>query len=264
MEQEIKNKEQGTRKQENRNLHTMKAMIFAAGKGTRLQPLTNTIPKALVKINGIPMLEIVIKKLIGNDFDEIIINLHHFSKQIIEFIEMKNSFGIRIEFSIEEEKLLNTGGGLKNAKDFFNDDKDFLLHNVDIISEINLKEVYSFHQNNNALATVVVKDRKTSRYLLFDEENLLAGWENIKTGEKIISRKLNKNLTPLAFCGIHIINPRIFDLINEKGAFSIIDLYLRLSKDQKIMAFDIDHTFWTDIGKPEELISLQDLALFNR
>ena len=228
-------------------------MIFAAGKGTRLQPLTNIIPKALVKVNGTPMLEILIRKLIKNGFDEIIINLHHFPEQIIDFLEKKNNFGIRIEFSIEKEKLLNTGGGLKNVKDFFNDGKDFLLHNVDIISDINLKDSYDQHLRNNVLATLAVKKRKTSRYLLFDEANLLAGWENIKTGEKIISRVVNKKLIPLAFSGIHIINPRIFDMINEEGAFSIIDLYLRLAKDQKIMAFDIGKTFWMDIGKREEL-----------
>lgn len=232
----------------------MKAMIFAAGKGTRLQPLTNTIPKALVKVNGTTMLEILIRKLIKNGFDEIIINLHHFPEQIIEFLKMKNYFGIRIEFSYENEELLNTGGGLKNAKDFFNDGKDFLLHNVDILSDINLKDFYDIHLKNNALVSLAVKNRQTSRYLLFDEDYLLAGWENIKTGEKIISRKHHEKLIPLAFNGVHIINPGIFDMINKEGAFSIIDLYLRLAKDQKIMAFDIENTFWTDIGKPEELI----------
>ncbi|MBI9037944.1 MAG: nucleotidyltransferase family protein [Bacteroidales bacterium] len=231
----------------------MKAMIFAAGKGTRLRPLTDTIPKALVKIKGISMLEIVIRKLIENGFDEIIINLHHFPEQIIDFVEKKKYFGIKIEFSIEDEKLLNTGGGLTNTKDFFNDDKDFLLHNVDILSEVNLKNVYKFHLKNNALATLIVKKRQTSRYLLFDENNLLAGWENIKTGERIISREFSEKLIPLAFSGIHFINPRIFDLIDESGSFSIIDLYLRLSKTQKIMAYDIGNTFWLDIGKPEEL-----------
>jgi len=229
-------------------------MIFAAGKGTRLQPLTDTIPKALVKVNGTPMLEILIRKLIKNGFDEIIINLHHFPEQIIEFIGKKNYFGIRIEFSFEKEKLLNTGGGLKNAKDFFNDGKDFLLHNVDIISDINLKEFYNIHLKNKALITLAVKNRQTSRYLLFDEDNLLAGWENIKTGEKIISRKDYEKLIHLAFSGIHIINPKVFNLIDETGDFSIIDLYLRLVKNQKIMAYDIGKTFWIDIGKPEELI----------
>lgn len=236
----------------------MKAMIFAAGRGTRLQPLTNTIPKALVKVKGTPMLEILIRKLIKNGFDEIIINLHHFPEQIIDFIKKKNYFGIRIEFSFEKENLLNTGGGLKNAKNFFNDGKDFLLHNVDILSDINLKGFYNIHLKSNALVSLAVKNRQTSRYLLFDEDYLLAGWENIKTGEKIISRKLNKKLIPFAFSGIHIINPRIFDLINEEGAFSIIDLYLRLAKDQKIMAFDIGNTFWKDIGKPEELILINN------
>lgn len=231
----------------------MKAMIFAAGKGTRLQPLTNTIPKALVEVNGIPMIEIIIRNLIKSGFDEIIINLHHFPEQIIEFIRKKKNFGIEIEFSIEEEKLLNTGGGLRKAKEFFNDDKDFLLHNVDIISDINLKNIYCQHLKNKALATLAVKKRQTSRYLLFDEDNLLAGWENIKSGEKIISKEENKKLIPLAFSGIHIINPRIFDLIDESGSFSIIDLYLRLAKTQKIMAFDIGKTFWMDIGKMEEL-----------
>ncbi|MGB1243748.1 MAG: sugar phosphate nucleotidyltransferase, partial [Chitinophagales bacterium] len=162
----------------------MKAMIFAAGLGTRLRPLTNDKPKALVEVNGKPLLEIVILQLKRYGFRDIVVNVHYFAKQIIRFLEAKNNFGIHIQISDESDLLLETGGGLQKAKHFLcSDDEPFLVHNVDILSDINLKALYQSHLEGSPLATLVVRNRKTSRYLLFDETNRLCGWKNVKTGE---------------------------------------------------------------------------------
>lgn len=237
----------------------MKAMIFAAGLGTRLQPLTNSKPKALVEIEGIALLEIVIKNIMRQGFDEIIINLHHFAHQIVDFIERKKSFGIKITFSDETGKLLNTGGGLKKARHFLSGKEPFLVHNTDIISTIDLKDMYNRHKQTEALATLAVRDRQTSRYLLFTKKNRLRGWKNKKTGETKIANPGNDSLTPLAFSGIQIISPKIFELFIENGAFSIIDTYLRLCEKHRIVAYQHDHTTWIDVGKIQNLdIKLAD------
>jgi NDP-sugar pyrophosphorylase family protein len=236
-----------------RILKVMKAIIFAAGKGTRLKPFTDTIPKALVEINGVTLLETTIKKLILFGFNEIIINVHHFADQVIEFLKEKNNFGIRIEISDERDLLLDTGGGLKKASKFFDDNKPFLAHNVDIISNVNLKDMYEFHINSNVLATVAVKDRESQRYFLFNEAGILSGWGNTKTNEEIITRPKSTPLTKLAFSGIHVINPAIFSLMPEENVFSITNFYLNLSCLHNINAYKHDETFWIDLGKVENL-----------
>ncbi len=235
----------------------MKAIIFAAGLGTRLRPLTYSKPKALIEINGTPLLEIIIKKLKFYGFNDIIINVHYFAEQIIDFLKQKNNFDINISISDETDFLLDTGGGLKKTEWFFNDNKPFLVHNVDILSNIDLKQLYEFHIHSKALVTLAVKNKQTSRCLLFDNNNQLCGWKNIKTDKtediKTV-KKYNISLTPLAFSGIHIINPSIFDLIKEKGKFSIIDVYLRLAKDNRIIGFSNNNFLWIDVGKKENLI----------
>lgn len=229
----------------------MKAMIFAAGLGTRLRPLTNNLPKALFEIKGKPLLEITIDKLIQNGFDEIIVNVHHFAEQVIYFLT-KKKFNAKIGISDESDKLLDTGGGLKKAKWFFDDGEPFLLHNVDIISDINLNEFYKIHLKNKSIATLAVQKRKSSRYLLFDEDNFLCGWENVKTGEKIISK--NKYpLSRLAFSGIHVVDPKLFSYFPNKEIFSIIDVYLNAARKEKIKLFLHNDSFWQDIGKIEDL-----------
>ncbi|MDY6799771.1 MAG: nucleotidyltransferase family protein [Bacteroidota bacterium] len=238
----------------------MKAMIFAAGKGTRLQPFTDSMPKALVKINGIPMLERVIQKLIQSGVDEIIINVHHFAKQIIDFLEEKDHFGIRIEISNEENELLDTGGGLKKASWFFNDNKPFIVHNVDILSNIDLVKILEYHQQNNALVTLAVRERKSSRYFLFNHQNRLCGWEHIKTGE-IINHNTSNKIKKFAFSGIHIINPEIFNYWPVLSKFSIVKTYLDLSHNHPIMAFPHNQDYWFDIGKPDNLKEAE--AFFN-
>lgn len=230
----------------------MKAMIFAAGLGTRLQPITNDKPKALVEVNNKTLLEIVIQRLQKFGFTEIIVNVHHFADQIIEYLKANDNFGMQIAISDESDKLLDTGGGLKKAKSFF-DDQPFLVHNVDIISDINLADLYKFHFNSKALSTVAVRNRVSSRYLLFNDNNLLSGWKNVKTGETIITREPEDELKPLAFSGIHVIDPEIFVLMPDEEVFSIIDLYLTISRKEKILAYRDDNSFWQDVGKIEDL-----------
>ena len=228
-------------------------MIFAAGLGTRLAPLTDTLPKALVPLAGKPMLQWLIEKLAANGFDEIIINVHHFAGQVIGFVRLNNSFGLHIEFSDETGQLLETGGGLLKASWFFNDNQPFLVHNVDIISDINLGKMISYHIDNKSIATLAVSRRATSRYFLFDENMLLRGWKNMKTGEEKIPVKPATNLEPLAFSGVHVVNPEIFSLITETGRFSINDVYLRLCSLYPVKAYLGENNYWFDLGKPQDL-----------
>jgi NDP-sugar pyrophosphorylase family protein len=238
----------------------MRAMILAAGIGSRLRPITDTRPKALVEINKIPLLEIVIKRLISFGFNEIIINTYHFADQILNFLKQKNNFDVDIVISNESKKLLGTCGGLKNASWFFNEKNPFLLHNVDVISNIDLNDLISFHAKSGSIATLAVKNRQTSRYLLFDDKKILCGWENKKTGEKIISRKSESKLHPMAFSGIHVIDPVIFSFKKMEESFSIIDFYLHLAKEHKISSYEHNDSYWFDVGKKENLAEIEKRA----
>ena len=230
----------------------MKAMIFAAGLGTRLKPLTDNTPKALIEVNGITLLEHAIRKLIENNVTEIIVNIHYLGQQIIDFLTEKKNFGIRIEISDERNELLDSGGGLKKASWFFNDDKPFILYNVDILSNININDMLQYHINSNSQVTLAVRQRKSSRYLLFNNELNLCGWKNIKTSEEIISKTVS-NPKQLAFSGIHILNPEIFNCLNQSGKFSIINFYLDISKIHFIKAYEHNADYWFDIGDINKL-----------
>jgi len=231
----------------------MKAMVFAAGLGTRLKPVTDKIPKPLIEINGKPVIEYVLERLIKNGVDEVIINIHHFGSQIVDYIDSKKSYGIRIEFSDESDLLLDTGGGLKKAYWFFNDSKPFILYNGDILSDIDLKKMYNAHAASGAIATLAVRNRKTSRYFLFDKNNILCGWRNSKTEEEIIKRQYSSELSPLAFSGIHIINPLLFRYFPGEVKFSMVELYLNMAPEEIIKGYDHSGDKWIDIGKPESL-----------
>lgn len=242
----------------------MKAMIFAAGLGTRLKPLTDSIPKALVPVGGKPLLEHVVQKLKRAGYDEIIINVHHFANQIIDFVKSKNSFDIRIEFSDETDKLLDTGGAIKKASWFFDDGKPFLIHNVDILSNIDLGELYKAHIENGADASMVVSYRDTFRYLLFDDAGRLSGWINEKTGEvkpaefKPDAQKYQK----LAFSGIQIFNPSLFDSFEDyPDRFSIIDYYLNICNKKEVISFVPDNFSMVDVGKIDTLHEIDDFLL---
>ena len=224
----------------------MKAMILAAGRGTRLRPLTNHSPKALVEIGGRTLLEITLKRIASYGIREVIVNAHHFADSIVEYLQKNHNFGLQIEIS-REEVLLDTGGGLKKASWFFaGDSEPFLLHNVDVISTIDLRRMVQFHEEHQPLATLAVQGRKTSRALLFDREGHLRVRQE---GE------VPAGMDALAFSGIHVISPRLLGLITEQGTFSIIDSYLRLAaQGERILAFRADQYYWQDLGKPENLL----------
>lgn len=231
----------------------MKAMIFAAGLGTRLKPFTETMPKALVPVAGVPMIEILIRHLMLDGITDIIINVHHFAGQVIGFLEQHNNFGANITISHEAELLLDTGGGLQKASWFFSDNQPFLVHNVDVMSDLKYSEMFQFHENSGAIATLAVSNRQTSRYFLFDETMQLCGWENTKTGEVKIVRSECQDLRRFAFSGIHILSTDIFKFIKQSGKFSIIDTYLQLAAKHKVTGFVHNPVNWVDMGKPDEL-----------
>jgi NDP-sugar pyrophosphorylase family protein len=232
----------------------MKAMILAAGYGTRLKPLTDNKPKALVEIRGIPLIEIVIKRLIHFGFTDIIINLHHFAGQLSDFIKLKNNFGINIRFSDESELLLDTGGGIKNAAWFFSDGKPFLIYNVDILSDINLGDLYDYHCKSRSLVTLAVSNRETIRKLGFDSNGQLCEWVNLSSGERKISRQAEGPLQLLAYSGTHVIDPAIFNLMTETGVFSIMNVYLRLAKEHPIKAYIHEPKHWYEMGKYQQVV----------
>jgi len=236
-----------------------KAMIFAAGLGTRLKPLTDTKPKALVPINGRVLLEYAIETVSKFGFDDIVINIHHFANDVRQFVESKDWGNVRISFSDESDELRNTGGGLKYASWFF-DDKPFLVYNVDIITTLYLDKLYECHISNKGLATLAVSDRKTSRYLLFDKDDKLSGGINKSSGEQRNVQGNIEALTALAFSGIQVISPKIFDMLTETGNFSIIDAYLRLSMSENIFAYNHTGAKWMDVGKIGELAEAERLA----
>src|SRR5882757_3395212 len=231
----------------------MRAMILAAGRGTRLRPLTDTRPKALVELAGRTLLEITLSRLRTFSFNEVIINVHHFADMVTDYLMSHNNFGMRIEIS-REEVLLDTGGGLKKAGWFFLDDSSrldepFLLHNVDVISNIELARMLQFHTENHALATLAVQPRETSRPLLFDNHLQLSGRRVGPDQEPEIVRPAS-NPNSLAFSGIHILSPRLLPMLTEEGIFSIIPSYLRLAaQGQKILAFRADQYYWRDLGQ---------------
>jgi NDP-sugar pyrophosphorylase family protein len=233
----------------------MKAMILAAGLGTRLRPLTDQCPKALVEIDGRPMLEITLSRLRTFGVSDVVINTFHFPELIETYLREKNNFGINIKV-ILEGTLLDTGGGLKNAAHFFqqsaDDDEPFIVHNVDVLSTIDLQRIIEVHKKNHALATLAVQDRKTSRRLLFDDRLSLCGRRSDNNAAELVGNK--QPSYELAFSGIHIISPRLLSMLTEEGAFSIIDSYLRLaSEGEKILAFRADEYYWRDLGRPESV-----------
>jgi mannose-1-phosphate guanylyltransferase len=235
----------------------MKAMVLAAGLGTRLRPLTDDRPKALVQVAGRTLLEITLARLHVFGIHDVIVNVHHFADKVTSFLKEHENFGMHIEVS-REEMLLDTGGGLKKAGWFFLEQSDlaqepFILHNVDVVSTIDLQRMVQFHKDNQALATLAVQHRETSRYLLFGEQFQLCGRRVGREGNPQIVRAAPK-MEALAFSGIHVISPRFLTMMKEEGVFSIIDTYLRIAASgEKIIAFRADDCYWRDLGKPADL-----------
>lgn len=239
----------------------MKAMVLAAGLGTRLRPLTNDRPKALVEIAGRTLLEITLTRLREFGIREVIVNVHHFADQVAEYLKARGNFGMRVEVS-REEVLLDTGGGLKRAGWFFREsggrpDEPFLLHNVDVISTIDFRAMLAVHEKAGALATLAVQERDSSRLLLFDEEMRLCGRRVGRDAQEQVVR-VAASPKALAFSGVHVISPRLISLMNEDGVFSIIDVYLRLARaGETIQGWRADEFYWRDLGKVESVVAAE-------
>lgn len=238
----------------------MKAMVLAAGLGTRLRPLTDDRPKALVEVAGRTLLEITLARLREFGVREAIVNVHHFADMVVDYLKANSNFEMRIEVS-REDMLLDTGGGLKKAAWFFLEDSDeegekeapFILHNADVLSTIDLRRMVRAHAERRALATLAVQERETSRYLLFDDQLQLCGRRAAREGKPEIVRPAQQPLA-LAFSGIHVVSPRLLPMMKEEGVFSIIDSYLRLAGEgERIQAFRADEYYWRDLGTPESL-----------
>ncbi len=239
----------------------MKAMVLAAGLGTRLRPLTDDRPKALVEVAGRTMLDITLARLRTFGIREVIVNAHHFAGMVADYLKANDNFGMHIEIS-REETLLDTGGGLKKAAYFFQEnsggrDEPFILHNVDVVSSIDLRRMVQFHHDNRALATLAVHDRKSSRYLLFDQKLQLRGRKSGRDPEPEPLQPSGQTQA-LAFSGMHVISPRLLTMMVEEGAFSIIDCYLRLARSgETILAFRADEYDWHDLGTPDKLLQAE-------
>jgi N-acetyl-alpha-D-muramate 1-phosphate uridylyltransferase len=226
----------------------MKAMILAAGLGTRLKPFTELHPKALYQVDGKTLLEHSLVHIRSAGITEVIVNVHHFADQIIEYLNINNNFGLTISISDETGELLETGGGVKKAGWFFNGCDCALIRNVDILSDLDLAKMARSHMHSKSLATLAVRNRDTSRYFLFDDRMKLCGWENRKTGEKRLSHE-NDNCRAFAFSGIQLLDPAIFSMITEEGKFSLTALYLRLASDHPITGYLEDGIVWKDLGR---------------
>lgn len=234
-------------------------MIFAAGIGSRLKPITDTMPKALVPVGGVPMLQRTLLRLKEAGFTDVTINIHHFGQQIIDFLQQNDNFGLDIHISDERDELLDTGGGILKARPFLEGDEPFLVHNVDILSNIDLRQVYDSHVQSGADATLLVSDRTTTRKLLFDKEMRMQGWLNHSTGEVLPEDFvwMPEQHRELAFEGIHVISPTLFKYMGEgtqwQGKFSIIPFYLSVCKQLHLRGYELKDITWFDIGKPETL-----------
>ncbi|MBE6310611.1 MAG: nucleotidyltransferase family protein [Bacteroidales bacterium] len=236
----------------------MKAMIFAAGLGTRLRPLTDNMPKAMVPVSGKPMLQRVIENLAHYGFHDIVVNVHHFGEQIINFLTQNNNFGQNIIISDERKLLLDTGGGILAARRWLDDGEPFIVHNADILTTLDLSAMYKHHCISNADATLLVKSRQTERYLLFDSNNQLQGWINKKTGETRPEgfSGFTQNFQEFAFGGVHIISPTIFKSLENytnEAKFSITPFYIDRCHDLKIQGYTPSDYEWFDIGRHETL-----------
>lgn len=235
------------------------AMIFAAGLGTRLYPLTKDKPKALVEINGQPLLQTVIERIIAAGITDIVVNVHHFSQLVKDYLA-SHSFEADIRISDETDFLLDTGGGLKFAEQLLKTADHILLHNVDILSDIDLNRLIINHIENEALATLAVKERPTSRYLIFDKKTMqLCGWENVKTGETLESR-CTDNPVKLAFSGIHVVSKAIFPMIPSGKKISMTPLYVEMAKTQNIRGYLHQQDQWMDVGKYEDVMKLARMS----
>lgn len=233
-----------------------RAMILAAGLGTRLKPWTDQHPKALAMVNGKSLLQRNVEYLASYGFQQVVVNIHHFAGQVREAVEKNNGWGTQIIFSDETDAVLETGGGLKKAESLLSKTDPIVILNADILTDLNLQDMLRFHLVHDPLATLAVTDRVSSRYFLFNERQRLCGWKNEKTGEQ-----KGEDGKPAAFSGLHIISPRLFKLMTEEGKFSLVDVYLRLAPTETILAYPHNRSRFIDVGKPESIAQAE--AMFS-
>ncbi|MFO7616893.1 MAG: sugar phosphate nucleotidyltransferase [Bacteroidales bacterium] len=231
----------------------MKAMILAAGMGTRLKPLTDSRPKALLEVNGVPLLEIAVRRVAGAGIRDIVINVHHFADQVIDFLNQKESFGLNITISDETSQLLDTGGALKKAAHFFEGEKDFLVHNVDILSDLNINALITDHQSSGSLATLAVKERTTTRSLLVDRSGRLCGWEYPDKHLRVLNRDSAHGLRPVAFSCVYLLSTDLFGMMPEEEVFGFMPWILSLCGSENIRTWEHPEGFWYEAGRPESL-----------
>ncbi len=232
----------------------MRAIILAAGLGTRLMPLTESMPKALIPFKGVPLLERIIRNLAGAGIREIVVNVHHFADMVEEFIGQLNVPGVTIYLSDERNQLMNTGGGLLHARDQLMHGEDFLVHNVDVVTNLDIKALIKVHRNGGSLATLAVKKRNTSRSLLFDGNGFLAGWRHNETGEEKTVRKTGGVLDDFGNTCIQVINNEFFSHFPDNLPLNLTEMYLALAKDFRIQPFIHNEDYWYDLGRYENLI----------
>ncbi len=244
----------------------MKALLLAAGLGTRLQPFTLHHPKALAMVNGKSLLQRNIEYLQEQGIEELIVNVHHFADQIINEIETNKGWGSKVSISDETDAVLETGGGLKKATWYLEQEESFVVMNVDMLTDMPLAKMIKQHQISQPLATLAITDRTSSRYLLFNDKNTLCGWRNTTTLEEkgavlMYDDQQKQTLVQKAFSGIHVISSRIFNLIQQQGKFSLIDVYMSLCADNTIEGFNHSDSLLIDVGKPESIIKAEGLFL---
>ena len=238
----------------------MKAMIFAAGLGTRFKPWTDTHPKALALVNGKSLLQRNIEYLQQYGITDVVINVHHFAQQVIDAVKENNGWGSTIIISDETTEVLETGGGLLKAKELLAGDGSFVTLNADILTDLNINDLINFHKNKKALISFGITYRKSSRNFLFDEDNRLCGWQNSSTGEQRIAIA-KENLQPMAYSCVVVFEKNIFDLISQKGKFSLVDTYLSLANQYPIYGYDHTGDKLVDVGKPESVATAEQLFL---
>ncbi len=241
----------------------MKAMILAAGQGTRLKPLTETRPKALIEINGVSLLEIIIHRLAGAGMTDIVVNVHHFGRQVRDFLRQKGNFGLNINISDETGLLLDTGGALKMASGLFANEDHVLVHNVDIMSNFDIKEFITSHLQSGAAATLAVKDRQTTRNLLVDHDGRLCGWEYPEKNIRVMSRESLRGLSRVAFSGVYMLSAQLFQKFPTEEVFGFMPWILSICADEKIMTWNHQNAFWYEAGRLDSLKALEKRIFFD-
>jgi MurNAc alpha-1-phosphate uridylyltransferase len=231
----------------------MKAMIFSAGLGTRFKPWTDNHPKALALVNGKSLLQRNIEYLQRYGIKDVVVNIHHFPQQIIDAIQHNKGWGSNVLISDESDEVLETGGGLLKAKDMLQSSEPFVTLNADFLTDLNINDLLKFHKEKQSLITFGITNRKTSRYFLFDDDNKLCGWRNLNTGEEKISIAKPGRLKQMAYSCVVVFQPEIFDLIPQRGKFSLVETYLSLAASYPIYGYDHTGDKLVDVGKPESV-----------